>query len=449
MTDSHQMYEAENGEFVLAATGDSMIARPLSSFREERFTGLIDILRGADAAFTNLEMQVHRYEPYPAANSGGLWTAADPDLLEDLKWAGIGMVSCANNHCFDYGENGLLTTLENIKKSGLVYSGIGRNLNEARSPSYFESPRGRVALLSCTSTFDPASPAGHQGRDLHGRPGTSALGSATRYAVDAQTLQELRRMSEGLGMERQKEHRRRMGFGGSPDTDEEFYVLGNSFVLGDEYAVHTSPDQRDMDDILRWVREARRQADWVFMSVHSHETGGTQEEPAEFLKTFARRCVDEGADAVLGHGPHFLRGVEVYKNRPIFYSLGNFIFQNEAIPRLPADQYERAGLDNTATPADFYDLRSQNDTRGFPADAMFWESVVAVIHLNRNGPGEVRLHPIELGFRKPRSNRGRPVLASEDAGRRILKTLQELSEPYGTQVKLVNGIGVIDLPPAG
>ena len=67
MTDSNQMYEAEYGEFVLAATGDSMIARPLSSFREERFTGLIDVQRGADAAFTNLEMQIHRYEPYPAA----------------------------------------------------------------------------------------------------------------------------------------------------------------------------------------------------------------------------------------------------------------------------------------------------------------------------------------------------------------------------------------------
>ena len=89
MTDSHQMYEAESGEFVLAATGDSMIARPLSSFREERFTGLIDVLRGADAAFTNLEMQIHRYEPYPAANSGGLWTAADTDAwmrAQTLSW---------------------------------------------------------------------------------------------------------------------------------------------------------------------------------------------------------------------------------------------------------------------------------------------------------------------------------------------------------------------------
>ena len=90
MTDSHQMYEAESGEFVLAATGDSMIARPLSSFREERFTGLIDVLRGADAAFTNLEMQIHRYEPYPAANSGGLWTAADHRCVDEGADAVLG-----------------------------------------------------------------------------------------------------------------------------------------------------------------------------------------------------------------------------------------------------------------------------------------------------------------------------------------------------------------------
>ena len=448
MNEGPHMYESQEGEFVLAATGDSMIARPLSPFREERYMGLVNLLRDADAAFTNLEMQVQRFEPAPAATSGGIWTAADPELLEDLKWAGITMVSCANNHCYDYGEGGLLTTLENVDDSGLVFSGIGRNLSEARSPAYLESPRGRVALLSCTATFDPSSPAGEQRHDLQGRPGVSALGSVTRHVVDSQSFQELRRMSEGLGMEREKEKRRESGFGGPGDTNEEFHLLGQNFVLGEEYAIRTSPSERDVSDIIRWVREARRQADWVFLSVHSHETGDSQEKPAEFLPAFARQCVDEGVDAVLGHGPHFLRGIEVYKNRPIFYSLGNLIFQNEVVPRQPSDLYTRSGLDSAATPADFYDYRSQNDTRGFSADRVFWESVVAVIRLNRNGPGEVRLHPIELGFGTPRSNRGRPTLASEEAGKRILEALEKLSKPYGTQIRLADGIGVIKLPPS-
>ena len=441
------MYEAQRGEIVVAATGDSMIARPLAPFREDRFLELVGLLRGADAAFTNLEMQVHRFEPPPAAASGGIWTAADPDLLDDLQWAGITMVSCANNHCFDYGESGLLTTLANLERSGLAFSGIGRNLSEARAPVYVECPAGRVALLSCTSTFDPASPAGEQRHDLHGRPGVSALGWSAEHVVDSRAFEELRRLDESLGFAERRARQAEMGFGGGGggDDPDRLRTLGHSFRRGDGFAVRTSPNERDMEGILRWVREARRQADWVFMSIHSHESGATEEAPAEFLETFARRCVDEGADAVFGHGPHFVRGIEIYGNRPIFYSLGNLMFQNEVIPRQPTDLYEAAGLDNRSTPADFYDYRSQDDTRGFTANAVYWESVVAELRLSRSGASEIRLHPIELGYGTPRSQRGRPVMASRESAERTLRTAARLCEGYGTRLSVEEGVGVIEL----
>ena len=439
------MYEAQRGEIVVAATGDSMIARPLAPFREPNFLALVELLRSADAAFTNLEMQVHRFEPPPAAASGGIWTAADPDLLDDLRWAGITMVSAANNHCYDYGEQGLLTTLRNLEESGLAFSGIGRNLNEARAPAYLECPSGRVALLSCTSTFDPASPAGEQSRDLHGRPGVSALGWAANHVVDGRALDELRRVDEALGFASQRERQAEMGFGPAGGDADTLRLLGHTFTRGEGFAVRTTPNERDAEGILRWVREARRQADWVFLSIHSHEAGEIEERPAGFLEAFARRCVDEGADAVFGHGPHFLRGVEIYEGRPIFYSLGNLMFQNEVIPRQPAELYERSGLDVKATPADFYDFRSQDDTRGFTANAIFWESVVAELRLSRNGPGEIRLHPIELGYRTPRSQRGRPLMASEESAARTLRTAARLCEGYGTRVSVENGVGVIEL----
>ena len=445
--DSH-LYEAERGELSLAATGDSLMARPISSFREERFLGLLDLIRGADVAFTNLETQVHRFEPYPSAVSGGTYTAAHPDLLQELEWAGFAIVSSSNNHSYDYGEGGVLTTIENLEESGLVFSGLGRNLSGARAPGYLESPVGRVALLSTTSTFHEASRAGEQRHELQGRPGTSALGSRTTYVVDKGSFEELRRIRDTLGTEAEVEHRRHLGFGGDEDTDAAFHFLGGNFELGDGFATRTSPDDKDMDDILRWVGEARRQADWVILSIHSHEFDGPVEQSAQFLHTFARRCIDEGVDAVLGHGPHLLRGIEVYKGKPILYSLGNFIFQNEAITRFPTDIYDRAGLGLTATPADYYDARSQKDTRGFPADSAYWESVVAVINFKREGQGELRLHPIDLGYGKPRSQRGRPLLADEEMGGKILKRLQELSLAYGTEMKLVDGIGVIALPPA-
>src|SRR5205823_6126388 len=126
---------------------------------------------------------------------------------------------------------------------------------------------------------------------------------------------------------------------------------------------------------LKWIKEARRQAEWVLVSAHCHENGFGREEPPQFLQTFARACIDGGADAFIGHGPHYIKGVEVYRGKPILYSIGNFILQNELV-RQPAEIYDRFGLDSTATPGQMYDARTANDTRGFPSDPIYWESVV-------------------------------------------------------------------------
>jgi hypothetical protein len=85
-------------EMTLALTGDAIITRRLSVYDEPDFLEMIELIRGADAAFTNLEMLFHDFEPYPAHQSGGTWMRGDPALLEELTWAGIDMVSrdCAS-----------------------------------------------------------------------------------------------------------------------------------------------------------------------------------------------------------------------------------------------------------------------------------------------------------------------------------------------------------------
>ncbi len=93
--------------------------------------------------------------------------------------------------------------------------------------------------------------------------------------------------------------------------------------------------------MVRWIEEARGLADLVLVSLHAHEQLGSKEVPAEFMGSFARAMIDAGADLVVGHGPHLLRGLELYKGKPIFYSLGNFIGQNELVAKIPADGYDR------------------------------------------------------------------------------------------------------------
>src|SRR6202000_3250242 len=94
-------------------------------------------------------------------------------------------------------------------------------------------------------------------------------------------------------------------------------------------AVRTTANGKDIAGMVRWVKEARGLADVVMVSLHAHEQMPESKElPAEFIPTFARAMIDAGADLVAGHGPHLMRGMEVYQGKPIFYSLGNFIGQN-------------------------------------------------------------------------------------------------------------------------
>jgi poly-gamma-glutamate synthesis protein (capsule biosynthesis protein) len=168
--------------------------------------------------------------------------------------------------------------------------------------------------------------------------------------------------------------------------------------------------------------------------------------PAGFIVDFARRMIDEGADVFVGHGPHVLRGIEIYKGKPIFYSLGDFLFQNETLQRLPHENYAPLGLGEDKGLSDFNDARYDHDRTGFPASPEIWESVVAEAVFEGVDLREVRLHPISLGFGKPRQVRGRPLPADEALSRKIISDLTRLSKPFGTEIQYVDGVGIVRLP---
>ena len=438
------LYDAETGDLTMAACGDAMITRKLSVFREQRFTGLMDLFRQADVGLANLEMLMHEYE-HPPGPGGGTFTGSDPSNLEELKWAGINLVSCANNHHFDYGEGGVLTNLRHVVASGITHAGTGANLSEARAPGYLDTVHGRVALISAASTFSESGRALDQRPDHLGRPGLNPLRFETTHTIDRTAFDELHRISTDLGLEAKKAFEGRSKFYGTmpEDSDTEFHFLGEKFILGEEFKVETRPNARDFEENLKWIRNARRLADWVVVSFHCHESGSSLEEPPQFLTTFARACIDEGVDAFIGHGPHVIRGVEIYRGKPVLYSLGNFIFQNDTVRWQPSQNYDLLKLDHYATPADFCDARYAGDTHGFPSDPAYWESVVAQLEYKGGQLTQVRLHPIDLGYGRPRSQRGRPLLADGSLREKILERMIQLSEPFGTAVKVEDGVGVI------
>ena len=451
-------YEAEKGNFTIALAGDTMLTRKLTPFKEERFLKLREILRGADAAIANLEGTVHSWDEGTPGITQGTFMTTDPKLLDDLKWLGINMVSCANNHAFDYGEGGVLANIKHLDDADFVHAGTGKNLAEARAPGYLDTPNGRVALVAATATFRPWNQAGEQRPDLRGRPGINPLGFQTTYCVDAASFEQLQRMSRELGFEKSTERARKHFYSDKeiPDAKSlELSLLGNRYIAGEGFSITTQATARDLQDNLRWIREARRQADWVVVSVHCHEFGGPSlltastraelEESAEFVTKFAHQSIEEGADIFVSHGPHFPLGIEVYKGKPIFYSVGNLVFQNETVGFFPADAYERFDLDLKATPSDFLDARTNGGKKGHPSDPAYWENMFAVCEFAESNLKEIKIYPIDQGFGRPRPQRGRPVLADGKVANRVIERVTRLSARYGTKVLNRDGVGVIEL----
>src|SRR6266498_717486 len=159
----------------LALTGDSIITMKLSVHTDPPFVKMIELIRGADAAFTNLEMLFHDYEPYPSTESGGTYMRADPALVKELVWAGFDMVARANNHANDYGVEGARLTTKYVAEAGLVQAGVGDSLREAREARFLETDKARVALISTASTFSDQSRAGVSWGDTKARPGLNPL----------------------------------------------------------------------------------------------------------------------------------------------------------------------------------------------------------------------------------------------------------------------------------
>jgi poly-gamma-glutamate synthesis protein (capsule biosynthesis protein) len=387
--------------------------------------------------------------------SSATYTRSDPRNLEELKWMGIDAVTTANNHSFDFSEGGFLTTLEHCREVDLPQAGGGRDIDEARSPAYVDSPRGRVAVMSATSTFSEQSRAGPGRPDFRGRPGVNALRHDLVHHVERDVFDALSKANRELGYQEAHETAQAFGFRGQEETGDEnteLKFLENKFHLGEEFGISSSPNKDDLEGIANWIRGAQKQSDWVVYGTHCHESGtdgefhgGSRLSPPEFLRDFARWTIDQGATLFAGHGPHFLRGIEIYKNRPIFYSLGNFIFQNESVLWLPDEAYRRFNLGYDQTPGDYLDTRSGGGTKAFAGDPVFWQSVVAVCNYANGTLKDIVLHPIHMGHGRPISQRGRPTLAEGSMAQQTLQWLQQVSKPFGTEITIEGDVGVIRL----
>jgi len=444
--------------FTVAAVGDLITTRPLAQTLsgDPGFAAVVRLLREADVAYGNFEttaIDLERFtgQSYPGKDDWPL--AAPPAVAKDLRALGFDLVSRANNHAMDYGIEGMRETTRWLDEAGIAWAGVGENRGQARAARYLETPGARIGLVSMASTYrDYADALPALGR-APGRPGINALRTSKTVAVTPDMLRQLRSLKEALEAPgkacevpaREAERRRQT----DARASEEIRIFETRFVAADRPANRYDVNAVDLEEILRSIRLGKQHSDLLLVSIHSHDTGLGCEEPGDFLPALAHAAIDAGAGAFLGTGEHRLMPIEIYKGRPIFYSLSNF-FWSDMQEALPADLHE----DNRDLLTKAYgdpakvtdaDLNAVINAGGFDDERVF-ETVVAVFRWKHGRVEEVRLYPVDLGYGRPLTTSGIPRLADATLARSILERLQRISKPFGTSIAIEGSTGVIRIP---
>lgn len=441
--------------FTLVAVGDLIVTRPLTKTQDADFGAVLKVLREADVTFGNMEtniLDIRAFTGAPQAEYGGAYHVSLPELGPDLRRMGFNLLRYANNHSLDWGVEGMRATCSVLDRNEIIYAGVGENLAQAGAARFLETARGRVALVSFASSFTPLSRACDAAGEAPGRPGLNGLRLTRSVVVPPEMLQSLRQLRDALPDSKPGGQPTPAAVSGTTETQPDrngddrkstdIIVAGVRYKLGLQPGYNFEPDSRDVAEITRNVRRGKQFSDFLVVTNHGHQPGNWSQEPPDYEQALARMLIDAGADAYIVHGPHQLRGIELYKGRPIFYSIGNFVMDDLRTP-VGADMFSvhrkdpRSDTDAEVTVAEM--------KAGF-SDPVYYESIITVSRFEKNKLAQLRLYPIELGFAKRFANRGVPRLAAGSQAKAILERLQNLSQAFGTTIAIENNVGVITVP---
>ncbi|MBL8698218.1 MAG: CapA family protein [Alphaproteobacteria bacterium] len=426
----------------IVATGDSLFSSRNLAKRLD--PALISTFAGADGAFTNAEFICPRHGTPPAPRR--FITAVDAAAIDELTSLGINLISFANNHAGDFGHQGVIDTIEAAEARGVVYSGIGRSLEEARAAKFLDTPKGRIAIISASTTRSTEFAASSPGVGIAPRAGLNPLRWGRAYVLPDKEFAEMLRIEAMLGIQESRREVLRVEVVKDPGPDRfgfgSFFEGSLQIERGASAHVRYFTNEGDARAILEHIRDAANRADCVLFSLHTHE--GTNENwysprPAPFIEAFARKAIEAGAHAVFGHGAHMLRGIELHQGRPIFYNLNSLMMEFEAgEQKMTPEMYTAYGFGRDALPSHLHMSRVADDKGnriGFYAEKRFSRSCLAVCDFDGKDVA-VRVVPVDLDLNRARpSERGLPAIAAPAEAREIAKDLAAMSEVYGTRIR--------------
>ena len=431
----------------LLITGDSLFSS--SNLHKTIDPGVLKILRDADEVFTNAEFVTPEKNTAPAAGRG-YQTSVRPKALKEFEKLNIRNVGFANNHTGDYGIEGMLDTIQEAERLELTPLGVGRSLSDARRPVFLDTPDGRIAIITVGVTRSEVFAAADPGNGVPGRPGLNPLRWSRTYVVGKEDFDTIQKISQRIGIDASmREGKKIETFKPGPDHLYQFGSLFEGYLTferGENPGVKTIANEKDQQEILRSIRDAKERSDFVFVNLHTHE--GENENwysdyPATFIETFAHDAVEAGADCVFGHGAHFTRGAELYHGKPVFYNLGSLFMEFEAGESIISpEMFAAYGYGANEYPSTLHKNRVKDkdgNWQGFYSDKKFSQNFMVLFQLNRDEKQfDFELIPIDLQLNSPLvTKRGLPVLAGEEDKASLANRLNQISNGrYNTEIIL-------------
>ena len=415
----------------ICSVGDAIL---LERFPESYdITAIKKILESADARLFNLENVLSDRPIYASSYCGGTWLLAKEDTLDDTLSFGFNGCSFANNHTMDFSYDGLFDSLNAAKKRNLPICGAGKDLEEAAAYAVIDTKNGKCALISICATFNDAARAGNPSDYLPGRPGLNPLRFSIEYHITPEHMKALKEMSAGTYIDGRR-NRSRMG-GYTPMPPKGCFGFGEyNFKECEIEGKFSKVNAIDMARTENTIKKALLECENVIVNIHSHEIKhDTDDEPDDFLIEFARRCIDVGASAVIGTGTHQLKAVEIYKEKPIFYSLGNFIFQSDMVFCMPDDFREKYKMPYGLTAREQIAERAKLGNGGLHTDVNNFRSLMPFMTFEDGKLTELILYPLRLDM-----HTGLPSLADDKETKIIFDYLCERNKQFGTIIN-ING----------
>jgi len=393
--------------FCAVVTGQSLITHDIRHIQDERFKDVERFLQQGDVVFTNFESTIlGKHGGWPT--KGKYFGYSTAEVLDALQDIGFNALALSNNHAFDLGPAGVLSTLEEVEARGFLHAGIGADEAAAARPGRRRLGAREVALVAMDAGPGPSGMYAEDGTAFRpARPGVNRLKTLRRIGVPDGHLRRLARLGEHL----QSSPFELANYAQPEDPPEvasgkEINFYGTVFAQAADFGRLIEIDPQSAGTHLSAIRQAATRGDFVIAYLHHHHWEQGWQDVPRWVQAFARMCVDAGADLFVSHGAPVLQAVEIYSGSPIFYGLGNFLFHVHS-----------------------------GESEWDPPEV--WQSIVAACHYDASGSLEaIDLLPVVIGGDQQTggSTAGRlvPMAAAGNVARDILEAFAARSRACGS-----------------